>query len=212
MSSALTEKPDAETLPKTNVSSTLLNGHYMPPPADEDGKLWVRTSALIQGDIHALYALWRDVERAPEWQEELVEVRRTGETTSHWTLKTGDTTVEWDAETLNAEPGRRIAWKSTGGDVDQAGEVMFEEAPAGRGVFVTVLQEFRMGKVASLWKTFTGRSPKQRVIEDLRHFKALAETGEIPRSQGASHGDRGATGGMKRSMYGETVPTPAGQA
>ena len=46
---------------------------------------------------------------------------------------------------------------------------------------VTVLQEFRLGKLASLWETIVGRNPKQSVIENLRHFKALAETGEIPR-------------------------------
>ena len=107
----------------------------MPPPADEDGKLWVRTTALIQGDAHDLYARWHDLESVPEWQEEITQVRITGPKTSHWVMKTGqDTTVEWDAETLADEPGKRIAWKSTGGDVDQAGEVTFEEAPAGRGV------------------------------------------------------------------------------
>ncbi len=41
-----------------------------------------------------------------------------------------------------------------------------------------------MGKLASAWETIVGRNPKQAVIENLRHFKALAETGEIPRTQG----------------------------
>jgi len=67
-----------------------------------------------------------------------------------------------------------------------------------------------MGKLASAWETVVGRNPKQAVIENLRHFKALAETGEIPRSQTAPHGDRGTIGGMKRSMYGEKIPTPTG--
>ena len=39
-----------------------------------------------------------------------------------------------------------------------------------------------------LWETIVGRNPKQAVIENLRHFKALAETGEIPRTQGQPHG------------------------
>jgi len=75
---------------------------------------------------------------------------------------------------------------------------------------VTVLMEFRIGKLASAWETLTGRNPKQGVIENLRHFKALAETGEIPNSQTAPHGDRGVVGKMKRSLYGETIPTPPG--
>jgi uncharacterized membrane protein len=88
--------------------------------------------------------------------------------------------------------------------------VIFEEAPGGRGTIVTVLQEFRMGKLTSAWETLVGRNPKQAVIENLRHFKALAETGEIPRVQGQPHGDRGTIGKMKESTYGEKITTPPG--
>jgi hypothetical protein len=64
--------------------------------------------------------------------------------------------------------------------------------------------------MAAAWETLVGRNPKQGVLENLRHFKALAETGEIPQSQQDPAGKRGAIGDMKRSMYGETVPTPTG--
>ena len=64
---------------------------------------------------------------------------------------------------------------------------------------VTVLQEFRMGKLASAWETIVGRNPKQAVIENLRHFKALAETGEIPRTEGQPHGPRGNDCGRSRN-------------
>jgi uncharacterized membrane protein len=109
---------------------------------------------------------------------------------------------------LRDEPGRRIAWRSIGGDSDNAGEVVFEPSPGGRGTMVTVLQEFRMGKLASAWETIVGRNPKQAVIENLRHFKALAETGEIPRIEGQPHGPRGMIAGMKKSTYGEEIKTP----
>ena len=62
-----------------------------------------------------------------------------------------------------------------------------------------------MGKLASAWETIVGRNPKQAVIENLRHFKALAETGEIPRTQGQPHGPRGMIAGIKKSMYGEEI-------
>jgi hypothetical protein len=75
---------------------------------------------------------------------------------------------------------------------------------------VTVLQEFRMGKLSSAWETIVGRNPKQAVIENLRHFKALAETGEIPRTEGQPHGPRGRIAGMKESAYGEKIATPPG--
>jgi uncharacterized membrane protein len=122
----------------------------------------------------------------------------------------GEKRFEWDSEVLADEPGRRISWRSIGGDSDNAGEVIFESAPGGHGTMVTVLQEFKLGKFANAWETLVGRNPKQAVVENLRHFKAIAETGEIPRTDGQPHGPRGAVGGMKKSMYGETIGTPPG--
>jgi uncharacterized membrane protein len=210
VTNALNERPNFEELPKAATSPVIQDGRYMPPPEDKDGKLWVRTSALIQASPEDLYTMWRDIESAPLWQEEIQQVTRTGPNTSHWVMNSGDKSIEWDSEILNDEPGRRIAWRSIGGDSDQAGEVMFENAPGNRGTVVTVLQEFRMGKLASAWETVVGRNPKQAVVENLRHFKAFAEAGEIPRTQGQPHGPRGASGKMKASMYAETVKTPPG--
>jgi uncharacterized membrane protein len=210
VTNALNERPNYEELPQPATSPMIQDGRYMPPPEDKDGKLWVRTSALVQASPQDLYTMWRDIESAPLWQEEIQQVTRTGPNTSHWVMNSGDKSIEWDSEILNDEPGRRIAWRSIGGDSDQAGEVMFENAPGNRGTVVTVLQEFRMGKLASAWETVVGRNPKQAVVENLRHFKAFAEAGEIPRTQGQPHGPRGASGKMKASMYAETVKTPPG--
>ena len=218
MSRALNEKPNAEPLPTLASAGVTLNGRYLPPPEDKDGKMWVRTSALIHASAEDLYNMWRDVEAAPLWQEQIEKVTRTGETTSHWVMrpvanssdKDKDKTVEWDSAILQDEPGRRIAWKSIGGESHNAGEVVFEPAPGGRGTMVAVLQEFRMGKLASAWETIVGRNPKQAVIENLRHFKALAETGEIPRTHGQPHGPRGVIAGIKKSVYGEETKVPPG--
>jgi uncharacterized membrane protein len=210
VTNALKERPNYEELPQPATSPMIQDGRYMPPPEDKDGKLWVRTSALVQASPEDLYTMWRDIESAPLWQEEIQQVTRTGPKTSHWVMNSGDKTIEWDSEILNDEPGRRIAWRSIGGDSQQAGEVMFENMPGDRGTVVTVLQEFRMGKLASAWETVVGRNPNQAVVENLRHFKAFAEAGEIPRTQGQPHGPRGASGKMKASMYAETVKTPPG--
>jgi uncharacterized membrane protein len=191
-------------------AAVTLDGHYLPPPEDKDGKVWVRTSAIIQADAADLYKMWRDVEAVPQWQEQIKRVTRTGDRTTHWVMLKDDKTIEWDAEILADEPGKRIAWRSTGGDVDQAGEVVFEPAPTGRGTMVTVLQEFRLSKIAVAWESLTDRNPKQGVIENLRHFKALGETGEIPRTQGQPHGPRGTIGNAKSSAYGETLAAPQG--
>lgn len=213
MERTVAEKEQKERVPQSGAAGTIGAGHYAPPPVDKDGKQWVRTSALVLRSPEELYGLWRDVEKAPMWQEEIAEVRATGAKTSHWYMLTGndpDKFLEWDSEILNDEPGKRITWRSIAGDSNNAGEVIFETAPGGHGTIVTVLQEFRMGKLASAWETLTGRNPKQAIIENLRHFKALAETGEIPRTQGQPHGPRGPSAKAKKSLYGETIATPTG--
>jgi uncharacterized membrane protein len=207
----LNEKPNAEPLPEFGSAGTIREGCYLSPPQDKDGKIWVRTSALIQADPSQLYTMWRDFETIPTWQESITVVIRTGEKTSHWVMQSGDKRIEWDSEILADEPGKRITWRSIGGDYGNAGEVIFERAPGNRGTLVTVLQEFRIGKLAGMWETITGRNPKQSIIENLRHFKALAETGEIPRTQGQPHGPRGTIGKAKESIYGEKIITPPGQ-
>jgi uncharacterized membrane protein len=210
--SALTERPNAESLPLVSGAAVLLNGHYAPPPEDKDGKTWVRTSVIVQAEPQRLYELWRDVESAPAWHERTLEVRKTSEKTYHWVVRDepGDKKLEWNFEILADQPGQRIAWRSISGKPASAGEVIFEPMSGGKGTMVTVLEEFEMGTLARLWEAITGRDPKQSVIENLRHFKAFAETGEIPRTEPQPHGDRGTVGGMKRSLYGEKIATPDG--
>ncbi|HEX4022736.1 MAG TPA: SRPBCC family protein [Acidobacteriaceae bacterium] len=212
MATRLTEKPKADPLPDESGTGALLNGHYAPPPTNNDGKTWVRTSVIIQTDAKKLYDLWRDVEAAPAWHERIVEVRRTGANTSRWVMRDepGDNTLEWDFEILADEAGKRITWHSLKGEPESAGEVIFEPAPGGRGTLVTVLEQFRLSKLARVWEMITGRDPKQSTIENLRHFKAMVETGEIPRTEPQPHGDRGVVGGVKRSVYGEKITTPPG--
>ena len=134
--------------------------------------------------------LWRDIESAPKWQEMITDVIPTGPKTSHWVMRAGEEKIEWDSEILADEPGADClavdCWR-----FENAGEVVFEPAPGGRGTIVIVLQEFRQGKLKTAAETIFSRNPKQAVIENLRHFKAFAETGEIPRTEGQPHGPAG---------------------
>jgi uncharacterized membrane protein len=188
--------------------SVLLNGRYLPPPKDGDGKLWIRATVLVQRGAEDLYALWRQVESAIEWRGHVSGVRQIDVNVYRWTMRNGDETAEWDTEIMADEPGKRIAWRTISGDLEEAGEVIFEPAIGGRGTIASVLQEYRMGKLESFWRTLTERNPKQGVLESLRRFKAMAECGEIPRTEGQPHGPRGMAAKMKRASYGENLPIP----
>ena len=211
MVDARKESPKAETPPNESSGGLVLNRGYMVPPKDGGGKIWARATALVQASSQELYRLWRDIESAPRWQEMITDVIPTGPKTSHWVMKSGDERIEWDSEILADEPGRRIAWRSVGGGSDHAGEVVFDSAPFRRGTIVILLQEFRRSKVKTAAETIFSRNPKQAVVENLRHFKAFAETGEISHTEGQAHGSRGASGKSKASAYGEKIGVPYGE-
>ena len=173
----------------------------------------------IQRSPHELYALWRNVSLAPRWMERIVSAEETADGGQRWTLTTADSqddtdakTYSWTTKLVSEVPGQKLAWRSTGGDLEEAGEVTFRELPNGRGTEVLLVEEMRVpgGKVSSFLAGIADRSPEQTIFEDLRHFKQLAETGEIPTTEGQPHGPRGFVGSIKRRLYGENNPTPPG--
>ena len=68
----------------------------------------------------------------------------------------------------------------------QAGAVTFKKAPGDRGTEVRVRMEYTApgGKLGAAAAKLIGDDPGTRVYEDLRRFKALMETGEIPVNNG----------------------------
>ena len=192
-------------------------GVYSPLPNDvKEGKLRAHAMQTILVAPHALYELWHDVESAPLWMEYLVSVNITGAGTSHWVFgnpeeKDGKR-LEFDSEVVADEPGVRIAWKSITEGIDESGEVTFKENSNGRGTLVTLREFDRLpgGAVGNAVASLTMRSPNQMVIENLRHFKQLAESGEIPSVEGQPSGPRGFSGSLKSKLYGQNNPTPPG--
>ena len=190
---------------------------YQPlPDKTEGGRVTAHAVQTVLVAPEALYDLWNNVEAFPRWQEQVVSVTRLDPKHTHWVMGNPDDPdgkrLEFDAETTEDVPGRKLAWRSISGDVEQSGAVTFEPTANGRGTLVTLIQTVKVpgGAVGNAAISVAARGPKQTVIEDLRHFKALAESGEIPSVVGQPHGPRGASGAVKSWMYGETNPTPPG--
>ena len=66
--------------------------------------------------------------------------------------------------------------------------VTFRDAPGDRGTEIHVQVEDRsaLGEVVG---TVTGSDPYSKAKDELRRFKALVETGEVPRSDGTPEGE-----------------------
>lgn len=134
------------------------------------------------------YAFWRRLQDLPRFMQQLEAVRIYDDRRSHWVARgPAGSTVEWDAEIVRDEPGAVIAWRSLGGgDVDTRGSVLFAQRPGGRGTIVRVAMEYAppAGRLGALVAKLFVVAPEQQVKEDLRRFKQLLETGEIPTTEG----------------------------
>jgi uncharacterized membrane protein len=201
----------------SNVKDTPVGKHYIPlPEKKQDGAITAHAVQTILADPEELYRLWRDISLIPSWQERVVSVVAVDNTLSHWVLgdpeEENGERIEFDSEIVEDIPGAGLSWQSTTPDLEQSGSVTFMASPSGRGSVVTLAQTMK-APGSGLSAAITGaatRSPEQIVIENLRHFKQLAETGEIPSVEGQPHGPRGLSGGFKEWLYGENNPTPPG--
>ncbi len=142
-----------------------------------------------------LYAFWRDFANLGRVLENIESVTARDERRSHWVVKApGGQVVEWDAEVIEDEPDRRIAWRSVeGADVRNAGVIEFREAAPGRGVMVnaTMAYEPPAGELGKAIAKLFQKEPKMQTRRDLRRFKQLMETGEISTSSAPDAGPRG---------------------
>ena len=191
--------------------------HYAPlPDKKEDGRVTAHAVQTIQAEPNALYRLWSDLSLIPRWQEHVISVSPTGPDTSTWVIGNPEDEdgkrIQFDSQITKDVPGETIAWTSISPEIEQTGGVTFVPSPSGRGTVVTLIQTVKVpgGNLGNAIAGAGERSPRQTVIENLRHFKQLAETGEIPSVKGQPHGPRGASGGFKEWLYGETNPTPPG--
>ncbi|HEY4011159.1 MAG TPA: SRPBCC family protein [Acidobacteriaceae bacterium] len=190
---------------------------FSPLPQDtNEGRMRAHTVQTIGVDAQTLYELWKNVSLAPRWMEYVVSAEPKSANVIRWVMGNPEDPkgrrLEYDTEIVEDVPGEKISWRSIDSSIKEAGEVLFRPAPGGRGT-VVVLQESANvpgGSVGIAAAAVAKRSPRQIVIEDLRHFKQLAETGEIPTVDRNPHGPRGFIGSLKERLYGENNPTPPG--
>lgn len=150
----------------------------------------VEESVTINRPLSELYRFWRDFENLPKFMEHLESVSVREEGISHW-VATGPAgiRVEWDARIINEVHDKVIGWQSLqGSTISTAGSVNFDEDPRGTRVTVHLQYNPPAGKIGAAAARMFGEEPNQTIREDLRRFKQLMETGEIPTAKGQPSG------------------------
>jgi uncharacterized membrane protein len=166
-------------------------------PSQDDSV--ARGSVLLNCSPKEAYALYHNFEELPLFMNHLESVTKIDEGRYRWTaLGPLGAPITWDAEILQDRDGELISWRSLpGSDLTLEGEVRFQTAPGNRGTLLNA--ETRIGagpgnlirSAAKVWSSFS-------MQQDLRRFKALLETGEIPTIEGQSHGPRSRLTGALR--------------
>lgn len=162
------------------------------PGVDADYSVRVDKSITINKPPEEIYSLWRNFENLPRFMSHLESVTVQNGNRSHWVASAPfDRKVEWDAEIINEEENRLIAWRSVGdADVESAGSVRFETAPGNRGTEVRVKIEYMppAGVAGAMVARLFQEEPSQQVGDDLRRLKQILEAGEVATNDGQPRG------------------------
>ena len=154
----------------------------------------VERTVTIDRPVSELYNYWRDFTNLPNFMAHLKSVTNKDESgkVSHWVANAPlDLKIEWDAEIIEDEPERLIAWNALdNADIDNCGFVRFQPATGDRGTRVKVVLESQPpgGVLTDAIAKLFGESPSEQIGDELNRFKQLMETGEIATTAGQPQG------------------------
>lgn len=161
-----------------------------------------RSSIQLNCSPADAFRFWSNFENLPLFMRHLESVTSRDNRVSRWTaIGPMGTRLTWDAEIVDRRENEYISWRSMqGSDIDFNGTVLFEQAPGGRGTFLSAEFDYRPpgGNIGRAVAKILGKDPSFLVEQDLRRMKALIETGEVPTVEGQSHGPRSITAAVAR--------------
>jgi carbon monoxide dehydrogenase subunit G len=128
-------------------------------------------SIHVDRSPEVVYALVRDLERAPEWQDSLESVDVEAGTEVR---RFGGRRVEASFFVLEDDPPRRFAISSEGGPAEARAE--FDLEPDGDGTRVVFTVDLRLRGAARLASGVVKPTAQREMRADLERLKELAES------------------------------------
>jgi uncharacterized membrane protein len=136
----------------------------------------IEKSIDVEVPVSTAYDQWTQFEEFPKFMEGVVAVRQLDDSHVRWVAEIGGERQEWDAEIVEQEPDRVIAWRSTDG-LANSGRVEF--MPIDDGTRVKVEMEYEPEGLKETVGAALGLDGGQ-VEGDLERFKDLVEGREVP--------------------------------
>jgi uncharacterized membrane protein len=136
----------------------------------------VEKSIDVDVPVSTAYDQWTQFEEFPQFMEGVVSVRQMDDKRLHWVAEVGGEREEWQAEIVEQQPDRVIAWRGVGG-VPNNGRVEF--MPTDDGTRIHVSFEYEPEGMKEKVGAMLGFDEGQ-VEDDLERFKELVEARELP--------------------------------
>jgi uncharacterized membrane protein len=140
----------------------------------------IEESIEVAAPLQLAYGQWTRFEEFPAFMEGVEAVERMTDGSLHWIACVLGRRREWDARIVEAQPYRRVAWRSTTGS-PQCGVVTLDPIDEAR---TRVVVRFSYAPADPFETAATlGGSGRRRIRRDLTHFKRLVEdlgSGQLP--------------------------------
>jgi uncharacterized membrane protein len=136
----------------------------------------IEKSIDVEVPVAVAYDQWTQFEQFPQFMEGIVDVKQLDDKHVQWTAEVGGERHQWQAEIVEQQPDRVIAWRSIDG-VPNSGRVEFE--PIDTGTRVRVEMEYEPEGLKESVGAMLGVDGGQ-VEDDLERFRDLVEGREIP--------------------------------
>lgn len=161
----------------------------LPKLVSHRAEVMVQKTIVVHAPIHKVFDLWSQLDNFPKFMRHVRDIDlQLGGNRSMWTVDgPAGTAVHFEAETVELEPDRVIAWRTVPGQqIEHEGRVRFEELPD-EETRVTVRMTYRPpgGVLGHALAHILGWDPKSRIDDDLVRMKALLEDAKhrVPRDR-----------------------------
>ena len=130
----------------------------------------------VEVPVRTAYDQWTQFEEFPKFLDEVESITQTTPTLTVWKVKVGPVEKTFEAEITEQHPDERVAWTSTGGQVDHAGVVTFHKLSDTSSRVTVQLDWEPTGLLEKLGATLG--VDNHAIKKDLKNFKEFIESRE----------------------------------
>ena len=124
--------------------------------------------------VNVAYNQWTQFEEFPKFLDEVESITQVTEILTVWTVKVGPVEKQFEAQITEQHPDERVAWNSTGGDVDHAGVITFHKLGENETRLTVQIDWEPTGFLEKVGSTLG--ADNHAIKKDLQNFKEYIES------------------------------------